>query len=394
MNEAILTLNAGSSSIKFALFRHQVPLSPVPEVMGQIDGIGAHGHFVARDHSGNLIEDCDLQMPAAGRHRVAVHFLVQWLHDHEANWRIVSVGHRVVHGSTRYTEPTVVNESVLQDLISYRPLAPLHQPHNIAGIEAMQSALPAVPQVACFDTAFHRTQSEVAQLYALPRKWIDQGIRRYGFHGLSYEFIAQSLPHYLGEQAGGRVIVAHLGNGASLCAMKGLKSVATTMGFSTLDGLVMGTRPGNLDPGVLLYLMEHHQLDEAALEHLLYRESGLLGVSGVSQDMRELMESSDPHAAQAVDLFCHRLVQEIGAMASTLGGLDALVFTGGIGEHSPEIRQRVVQSFTWLGLTLDQERNRVSGEGLISTAESAIAALVIRTNEEWMIAQHTAQLLG
>jgi acetate kinase len=394
MNEAILTLNAGSSSIKFALFRSQQPLSQVPEMVGQMDGIGAHGHFVARDQAGNVIEECPVDLPATGRHAAAVHFLVEWLHAHEGNWRVIAVGHRVVHGSTHYTEPVVVSPRVLQELSTYIPLAPVHQPHNIAGIEAMMVALPQVPQVACFDTAFHRTQPEVAQLYALPRQWFDQGVRRYGFHGLSYEYIAESLPGYLGGLAQGKVVVAHLGNGASLCALSGLKSVATSMGFSTLEGLVMGTRPGNLDPGILLYLMQHHHLDAKALEQMLYQESGLLGVSGISQDMRELMNSAEPNAVQAVELFCYRLVQEIGAMAAALGGMDALVFTGGIGENSSEIRHRVCAALSWLGVGLDESLNQLSQVGILSSETSAVQVLMIQTNEEWMIARHTAGLVA
>jgi acetate kinase len=258
----------------------------------------------------------------------------------------------------------------------------------------MMVALPQVPQVACFDTAFHRTQPEVAQLYALPRQWFDQGVRRYGFHGLSYEYIAESLPGYLGGLAQGKVVVAHLGNGASLCALSGLKSVATSMGFSTLEGLVMGTRPGNLDPGILLYLMQQHHLDAKALEQMLYKESGLLGVSGISQDMRELMNSSEPPAVQAVELFCYRLVQEIGAMAAALGGMDALVFTGGIGENSSQIRHRVCAALSWLGVGLDESLNQLSQAGILSSETSAVQVLMIQTNEEWMIARHTAGLVA
>lgn len=393
MNEALLTLNAGSSSIKFALFARQSPLSTSPEVSGQIDGIGAEARFQATDHAAGIDEHQTLNLPATGRHAAAVRFLVEWIHAHESNWRIVVVGHRVVHGSTRYTQPVLVDDEVLAELVSYTPLAPLHQPHNVAGIEAMKRELRDVPQVACFDTAFHRTQPEVAQWYALPKKWHDEGVRKYGFHGLSYEYIAEVLPAYLGARAQGKVIVGHLGNGASLCAMEGLESQACTMGFSTLEGLMMGTRPGNLDPGVLLHLMEYHQFDAAALEKMLYRESGLLGVSGISQDMRVLLESPAPEAALAVNLFCHRLVAEIGALAATLGGLDALIFTGGIGEHAYVIRERVAQSLGWLGLNLDSDQNRTVSSGLISAPDSKIAALIIPTNEEWIIARHCVNYL-
>jgi acetate kinase len=285
-----------------------------------------------------------------------------------------------------------LNDAALAMLRGFIPLAPLHQPHNLAGIDALRAHLPGVPQVACFDTDFHRTQPSLAQLFALPRRITAQGVRRYGFHGLSYEYIADVLPHHLGEGADGKVIVAHLGNGASMCAMKERRSIATTMGFTALDGLMMGTRAGNLDPGVLLYLMDYQGMDAKTLEKLLYKESGLLGVSGISQDMRELLASDRPEAREAVDLFCYRIVREIGSLAAALGGLDALVFTGGIGEHAAPVRAQVCAALGWMGVELDAAANAAHGRR-IATADSSVDVLVLPTNEEWMIARHTAALV-
>ena len=392
MADGILTLNAGSSSIKFALFDAAEPIASRPELAGQIDGLGARPHIKAVDARGRRLDDVDLPLATDAPHRAALAFLVDWLHGHEAGRRIVAVGHRVVHGGTRYAQPVRIDNAALEALKTFVPLAPLHQPHNIAGIEAMRATLPGIPQVACFDTAFHRTQPTLAQLFALPRRITAEGVRRYGFHGLSYEYIAEILPRHLGEKAEGRVIVAHLGNGASACAMHKRRSVATTMGFTALDGLMMGTRSGALDPGVLLYLMDHHGMDARALEKLLYKESGLLGVSGISQDMRELLASREREAREAVDLFCYRLLREIGALAAVMGGLDALVFTGGIGEHAAPVRERTCAALSWLGLELDPAANG-SDATVISRPASRITALVLPTNEEWMIARHTAELI-
>jgi acetate kinase len=392
MSEAILTINAGSSSIKFALFANGHDIPAAPELVGQIDGIGAHPHLKAKNAAGQVLDDCDLPIGGSGQHRAALAFLVDWLRQHDDGRTIVGVGHRVVHGAETYSRPLLLDAATLEVLRGFLPLAPLHQPHNIAGIEAMTAALPGVPQVACFDTAFHRSQPEVAQRFALPRKITDQGVRRYGFHGLSYEYIADVLPEHLGAKADGRVIVAHLGNGASMCAMNNRRSVATTMGFTAVEGLMMGTRSGSIDPGVLLYLMEYQGMDGKALERLLYKESGLLGVSGISQDMRELLESNQPAAHEAVDLFCYRIVREIGSLAAALGGLDALVFTGGIGEHAAPVRAQVCQALGWLGVTLDAPANDAH-QTRITTADSRVDVLVLPTNEEWMIARHTAELV-
>ncbi len=410
MTDSILTLNAGSSSIKFALFagRASVPQpterrASVPrhaELVGQIDGIGALGgqpaHLKAKDGNGRTLDDIDLDLadPAETPHKAALIFLVDWLHRHEAGWRIVGVGHRVVHGAQKFSQPVILDAAMVDTLRGFIPLAPLHQPHNLAGIDALTAALPGVPQVACFDTAFHRSQPELAQLFALPRAITAQGVRRYGFHGLSYEYIAEVLPRHLpGGRARGRVIVAHLGNGASMCAMKDLRSHATTMGFTAVEGLMMGTRTGSLDPGVLLYLMDYQHLDAKALTRLLYKESGLLGVSGISQDMRVLLDSAAPEAREAVDLFCYRIVREIGSLAAALGGLDALIFTGGIGEHGAAVREQVCARLDWLGLSLNPAANAASASR-ISAADSKIDVCVIPTNEEWIIARHTAELIG
>jgi acetate kinase len=396
MPEAILTINAGSSSIKFALFANGHDIPPEPQIVGQIDGIGLSGqtrpHLKAKNAAGEVLDNCDLPLTGDGPHRAALAFLVDWLRRHDDGRTIVGVGHRVVHGAETYSRPLLLDANALEILRGFLPLAPLHQPHNIAGIEAMTAALPGVPQVACFDTAFHRSQPEVAQRFALPRSITQMGVRRYGFHGLSYEYIADVLPQHLGDRADGRVIVAHLGNGASMCAMHHRRSVATTMGFTAVEGLMMGTRCGSLDPGVLLYLMDYQHMDAKALEKLLYKESGLLGVSGISQDMRELLSSDRPEAREAVDLFCYRIVREIGSLAAALGGLDALIFTGGIGEHAAPVRAQVCQALGWLGITLDPPAN-AAHERRIATADSRVDVLVLPTNEEWMIARHTAELV-
>lgn len=415
MTDALLILNAGSSSLKFSVFRDSNP--PVLLLHGQLESLLTEPRFVARDATGRVVEKVDWPSGSALNHERAVEFLLtsavrkkMWQH------RFVAAGHRVVHGGTNFTQPVIVDDGVLAELESLVPLAPLHQPHNVAAIRAVASHAPNLPQVACFDTSFHRTQPAVAQMFALPCKLKEAGIQRYGFHGLSYEYIASRLPevvsdhtsstrqrevavehHSLARRSGmaGRVIVAHLGNGASLCAMQGRQSVATTMGFTPLDGLVMGTRCGAIDPGVLLYLMNQRGFDAHALERLLTHESGLLGVSGISSDMRSLLEreSTDARAAEAIDLFVYRIAREIGSLAAALGGLDALVFTGGIGEHAPSIRARVCRAASWLGLELDDNAN-ANGSLCISQPSSRVSAWVIPTNEELMIAKHVRQLLN
>lgn len=390
--DAILTINAGSSSIKFALFPLDHPISPEAEVSGQIDGIGTNAtKMVAKNRAGDKIADATIPGEKV-THDQAFDALLKWFLETQAGWRIVSVGHRVVHGGDRYSQPTVVDDTVLGHLIEFIPLAPLHEPHNVAGIRALQALLPDVPHVACFDTAFHRTQPEVAQLFGLPRSLTAEGIKRYGFHGLSYEYIARALPKH-SHRANGRVIVAHLGNGASMAAMVNRKCVGTTLGFSTIDGLMMGTRCGNLDPGVVLHLMETKGWSVKDMTRILYKESGLLGVSGISQDMRTLLASDKPEAQQAVDLFCYRIVREVGSLASAAGGLDALVFTGGIGEHAAEVRRRVCLQLDWLGIRLNPEAN-ARNQIVIGAGDSSVDVLVIPTNEEWMMAHHAQTLLA
>ena len=392
MSRGILTINAGSSSIKFALFPLDHPISPVAEVSGQIDGIGAEEtRMVAKNRAGERITDQILSGERVS-HAQAFDALLKWFTATYTGWEIAAVGHRVVHGGDRYSQPTVIDAQVLAHLTGFTPLAPLHQPHNVAGIVALQALLPNVPQVACFDTAFHRSQPEVAQMFGLPRAITAEGVKRYGFHGLSYEFIARALPQH-SSRADGRVVVAHLGNGASMAAMVNRKCVATTLGFSTIDGLVMGTRCGNLDPGVILHLMETKNLSVKDMTKMLYKESGLLGVSGISQDMRTLLSSDKPEAQEAVDLFCYRIARELGSLAAAAGGLDAVVFTGGIGEHAAEVRRRVCLLSEWLGIRLNPEAN-ARHDLHISAGNSSVDVLVIPTNEEWMMAHHAQTLLS
>jgi acetate kinase len=397
VTEAILTVNAGSSSIKFALFGRGGELQREPALRGELDGIGARPRLKAGDAAGNRLADLSLDeiaaLPADLQHHRTLDFLLRWLGEHAAGWRIAAVGHRVVHGAERYAQPVLLSDADMDELERLIPLAPLHQPHNLAGIRALHRLLPDVPQIACFDTAFHQTQAEIVRRFALPRALTDSGIKRYGFHGLSYEYIAHALPPLLGAAADGRVVVAHLGNGASMCAMRGRRSVATSMGFTALDGLMMGTRCGCIDPGVLLHLMEFRHMDAAQISRMLYKESGLLGVSGLSQDMRVLLASDSPAAREAVNLFCYRVTRELGSLAAALGGVDAVVFTAGIGEHAAPVRESICRQAEWLGLRLDAAANS-RHETRISTADSAVSVLVLPTNEEWMIARHVAQFLA
>lgn len=393
MSGALLILNAGSSSLKFSVFRDSDP----PELLlrGQLESLLTEPRFVARDEAGRVIDEQSWPTGSALGHAGAIEFLFDWGQRGKlGELRLAAAGHRVVHGGMKFTQPVRVDDGVLTELESLVPLAPLHQPHNLAAINAVTRHAPALPQVACFDTSFHRTQPAVAQQFAIPRGLTASGIQRYGFHGLSYEYIAARLPEFDEQAAMGRTVVAHLGNGASLCAMRGGVSIATTMGFTPLDGLAMGTRCGAIDPGVLVYLMNQHGMDVRALERLLTHESGLLGVSSISSDMRTLLdkESTDARAAEAIELFVYRISRELGSLAAALGGLDALVFTGGIGEHAPSIRARVCRAASWLGLDFDERSNEQSGPRL-SSSTSRVSAWVIPTNEELMIAQHTQHLL-
>jgi acetate kinase len=386
VTDAILVLNAGSSSIKFALFDAAVPPSRAGLIcQGQCEGIGHRGHFTAKDSAG--VSLVDRQLADGTSHEAALAALLGWLETHFPEDGLVAAGHRVVHGGGRYSGPVRLDATVLDELRRLIPLAPLHQPHHLAAIDALTRLHPALAQIACFDTAFHHSQPAVATSFALPRRLTDQGIRRYGFHGLSYEYIASVLPDLLGTAAEGRVVVAHLGSGASLCALHRRQSVATTMGFTTLDGLVMSRRCGALDPGVVLYLIQELGMSAEAVSDLLYTQSGLLGVSGLSDDMRALLASGSAAAQDAVDLFVYRICREIGSMAAALGGLDALVFTAGIGEHAAEIRRRVCVDTSWLGIDLDAAANAADGPR-ITHAASRASAWVIPTDEDLMIARH------
>jgi len=392
MSDAILVLNAGSSSIKFSVFLVQ---SDRLELLlnGQTEGLYTAPRFKAKDAAGDALESRDWDKGTRLGHDGAIEHLTGFLREHRREHHLVAIGHRVVHGGLNYAEPTLVNAEVLTNLEKLVPLAPLHQPHNLAPIRIVAARTPEMPQVACFDTAFHRAQPELAQAFALPSAITDRGVRRYGFHGLSYEYIASALPAIDAKAAAGRVVVAHLGNGASMCAIKAGKSVASTMGFTAVDGLPMGTRSGALDPGVVLYLMDEMKMDARAIEKLIYQQSGLLGVSGVSSDMRALLESKEPRSKLAVDLFTYRIGRELGSLAAALGGLDALVFTGGIGERAVAIRERVCRDAGWLGIELDAAANKTDGPR-ISTAASRVPAWVMPTNEELMIARHTRRLIA
>ena len=390
MTDVILVLNAGSSSIKFSTFAVDARGQDLAlRYRGAIDGIGSHPRFVVTDSDGRrVIDQAVAPRGGAGGHEEVVPVLHEWIAGHTDELRIVAVGHRVVHGGELFTAPVRIDDAILDQLDKLGPLAPLHQPHNLAPIRVIRAIAPDVPQVACFDTAFHRTQPSVSQLYALPRGLSEAGIRRYGFHGLSYEYIASVLPGLAGDTARGRVVVAHLGNGCSMCALRGGKSVATTMGFTALEGLPMGTRSGAIDPGVVLYLLTERGLSAAEVSDLLYHRSGLLGVSGISNDMRTLLASDAPEAAEAIELFVYRITRELGSLVAALGGLDALVFTAGIGEHAAAVRARVCEGAAWLGLRLDAAAN-LAGGLRITVADSPVSAWVVPTKEELMIARHT-----
>jgi acetate kinase len=391
MTDVILVLNAGSSSIKFSLFAIAgQDLSLVAR--GQAEGLYTSPRFIAKDAAGEVIGEKAWGEGAAVGHEGALDHMVEFLRGRSQGYRLVGVGHRVVHGGLEYSQPARVTGAVLDALEKYVPLAPLHQPHNLAPIRGLLKRSPDLPQVACFDTAFHRTMPAVAQAFALPPSITDRGVVRYGFHGLSYEYIASVLPQADARAAAGRTVVLHLGNGSSMCGLLACRSVASTMGFTAVDGLPMGTRCGNLDPGVILYLMDELKMDARAIEKLIYQQSGLLGVSGVSSDMRALLASAEPGARRAVDLYVYRIGRELGSLAAALGGVDAVVFTAGIGENSAELRERICRDAAWLGLDFDAEANRAGGPR-ISRTGSRTAALVLPTNEELMIARHTRAVL-
>ena len=391
VNSAVLVLNAGSSSLKFEVF-DVLPGGLQCFLRGQIDGIGNHAHFKAKDSAGVPLHAAAFSAESMSRQHAALVWLLQWLQPALVGKNLVAVGHRVVHGGTLFAEPTRVDAAVMQQLEAFVHLAPLHQPHNLEPIRSLLAERPDLPQVACFDTAFHRSQPPEAEMFALPWRFHDDGVRRYGFHGLSYEYIARTARAQIPALVAGRTVVAHLGNGVSMCALRDGQSVGTSMGFTALDGCPMGTRCGSLDAGVVLHLARAYGMSLDAIESMLYRESGLLGLSGVSSDMQELLASSEPGARRAVDYFVYRLAREVGSLAAALGGLDALVFTAGIGENSPEIRRAVCERLAWLGLQIDPQANAANA-AQISRANSPVSVWRIPTNEEQMIAEHTCEVL-
>jgi acetate kinase len=394
MSDSILVLNAGSSSIKFSV---QTPTGADTVRMlavGQIEGIGNHAHFIAKSADGVVL--AETRWPdgtGPGDHAAALQIISEWLDGFLGDARVLAVGHRVVHGGADFAGPAVIDASVLAKLRELVPLAPLHQPHNLAPIEAVEARYPGVLQVACFDTSFHRGHSFAAEAFAIPYKYYEQGIRRYGFHGLSYEYVARRLLEVAPDIAHGKVVVAHLGNGASMCAINDGVSIESTMGFTALDGLAMGTRSGQLDPGVLLHLMGSLGMTVPEVTRLLYNESGLKGLSGISSDMRDLEQSTDPHAAAAIDYFIYAIRKQLGALTAALGGLDALVFTAGIGENSANVRRRVCEGLEWLGITLDLDANE-AGARVISASGSPTKVVIVRTSEETMIALHVLEALN
>jgi acetate kinase len=387
----VITLNAGSSSVKFALFRADgQALTALATGLAEMTGAGRH--IAVRDETGKATFEESWQS-SVGFHVEALQKILKWRQGAFPDVRVSAAGHRVVHGGIRYAEPQLITDDTMDYLRSLTPLAPLHQPHNLAGIEAARHAWPHVQQVACFDTSFHRAHPFVNDVFALPRRFYDEGVRRYGFHGLSYEYVTGRLREIAPLYAAGRVVVAHLGNGASMCALRDGQSVASSMGLTPLDGLPMGTRCGQLDPGVVLYLMQEKGMTADQVSDLLYKQSGLLGLSGVSFDMRELEASETPEAAEAIEYFVFRIRRELGGLAAVLKGIDAIVFCGGIGEHAWRVRERVLEGMEWIGVEMDRTANRGSAQ-VISTERSRVRVFVIPTNEEAMIARHTLDIIG
>jgi acetate kinase len=385
-DDSILVLNVGSSSLKFAVFSAAArPTRAALKCSGECTGVGHHAHICARDGDGESLADEDLAADAD--HKTVLAWLLAFLKRRDATLNISAAVHRIVHGGTRFTAPARVTPEVIDELTRLIPMAPLHQPAALTAIASLAQRHPQMPQVVCFDTAFHRTQSATATAFALPRHLTQDGIRRFGFHGISYEYIAGVLPEVIGATASGRVVVAHLGSGASLCALRGGRSIATTMSFTPLDGLPMSRRCGSLDPGVVLYLMQHKGMTAEQISKLLNEESGMMGVSTISDDMQVLLCSKDPRAAEAVDLFVYRIGLELGAMAAALHGLDALVFTGGIGEHAASIRRRVCEDAAWLGVALDAGSNE-AGATCITHPGGSASAWIIPTDEDLMMVRH------
>lgn len=389
--DALLVVNAGSSSLKFQVFGI-VGMDLTRQIRGKVDSIGTRPRLQATAADGTQLIDQTYDAKAVRDLPAAITEARRWLLTLEG-FELQAVGHRVVHGGPDYKRPVLIDAAVLDRLAGYQDLAPLHQPNNLAPIRLAMEINPDVPQVACFDTAFHRGHAKHTDCYALPRSFYDEGVRRYGFHGLSYEYIAERLRDVASRAAKGRVVVAHLGSGASMCALRDGRSIESTMGFTALDGLPMGTRPGQLDPGVVLYLILQKGMKAQAVSDLLYHDAGLKGLSGLSNDMRDLLASDDPHAALAVAHFVYRCVLNAGMLAAALGGIDAFVFTAGVGENSPPIRARIVEGLAWLGAELDPAANE-AGAALISTAESRVAVHVLQTDEELMIARHTLALIS
>jgi acetate kinase len=394
MTTVFIVLNAGSSSLKFQVF--DVPDCAEPRVTfkGLFEGLGSPAHFVVKDTGGTILDEMTWGSGQRVGHEEALMHLVSWMRQHQAGRKLAAIGHRIVHGGELYSGPVLVDEAVLQTLDTLVPLAPLHQPHNLKPIRIIRHRLPGTPQVACFDTAFHQSQPEIAQMFAIPREMRQRGVRRYGFHGLSYEYIASALRAYDPHLGSGRVVVAHLGNGASLCALKEGISIATKMGFSALDGLPMGTRCGTIDPAVVFYMLREMRLSPEEAERVLYTKSGLLGVSGLSNDMRVLRSNAaaNADARRAIDLFVYRITREIGSLIAALGGIDGLVFTAGIGENDAATRAEVIAGLTWAGLTLDESANSSGGPRISSGSRPT--AWVIPTNEELVIARQMRSVLG
>jgi acetate kinase len=388
--DRIAVMNAGSSSIKFALFDDDESQRLL--FRGQIENIGVAPRLTVGDAGGDQVAEHEWS-PTELDHKSATKVILETAIGLLGGKPVGAVGHRVVHGGSEFAAPTVVTSDVIASLKKLCPLAPLHQPHNIAPIEAIRSAAPHIAQVACFDTAFHQTQSRLAYSFALPRELTDSGVRRYGFHGLSYDYVVGRLRELAPDHVDKRIVIAHLGNGASLCAIHRGRSVATTMGFTAVEGLMMGTRCGAIDPGVLIYLMDEKKLNARGLEELVYKKSGLLGVSGITSDMRALRQSNEPRAREAIELFVYRIIREIGSLAAALGGLDGLVFTGGIGQRDAKTRREVVEGCAWLGAAIDEQANAI-GMGRIDGASSEVPVWVVPTDEERVIARHTAALVG
>lgn len=393
MSDIIPVLNAGSSSLKFSIFEIVDEQSLALRITGQIEGLGRSPRFVAKNEKGDLLEDRHWENAGSIDHQFLFGYLVGWATGQIRNSEVRGVGHRVVHGGLEFDAPVVIDDRVVETLEGLCPLAPLHLPYNLSYIKTARVMNPQTPQVACFDTAFHRDHPKMADLFALPREYYEEGIRRYGFHGLSYEYMARILPEVAAEIASGRVIVGHFGSGVSMCALENGCSIDSTMGFTALDGLVMGTRSGALDAGVVLHLIREKNMTAADVEKLLYGKCGLLGLSGISNDMRDLESSSDPNAKESIDFFVYRASQGLGAMAAAMGGVDGIVFTAGIGENSAAIRAAICRAARWMGVELDEAANEAGGPR-ISTADSAVSAWVIPTDEEKMMALHTLDLVS